>query len=277
VTVTPSWFQKPGVGGRRYLQVMALDFLEHVRNESSRFAEVLRAADPQARVPSCPDWNSDDLLYHLAEVFDFWTTIVRDQATGDDVSPPERPVERDDLLALYDRTTTALLDVLATTPLDRPMWSWVTADVTVAWLPRRMAHEALIHRLDAELTTTAVTPFPVDLASDGVDEVLRYFFNYRPEWAEFALDGPVGQLRASDTGEAVLVQLGSWSGVSPNTGKAYEREATVELVTGGEPSFVISATARDLDVWLWNRPTLAALTIDGDASGLQAIVAQGLQ
>jgi uncharacterized protein (TIGR03083 family) len=254
---------------------MALDFLAHVRTESSRFGDVLRDIDPAARVPSCPDWSADDLLYHLAEVFDNWTKVVREGRPGDEITAPERPADHVGLLALYDKARAALLDVITTTPGDQPMWSWVAEDVTADWLPRRMAHEALIHRLDAELAADAVTDFDPALAADGVPEVVHYFFGWRPSWGELS-PGPVGRLKATDTGDEWLVQIGTWSGQSPTSGKTYEGEAYTSLVTDGEPSFSVSATARDLDAWLWNRPTISAPVIDGDASRLQAMVAAGL-
>jgi hypothetical protein len=37
---------------------------------------------------------------------------------------------------------------------------------------RRQAHEALIHRLDAELTMGERTPMDADINADGVDEAL---------------------------------------------------------------------------------------------------------
>jgi hypothetical protein len=57
---------------------MTLDYPAHIRDESARFAEVLRDAPAQAQVPTCPDWRSDDLLWHLARVQWFWGHIVRD-------------------------------------------------------------------------------------------------------------------------------------------------------------------------------------------------------
>jgi len=49
-----------------------LDYLGHLASESARFADAIRLAPPAARVPSCPDWTADDLLWHLAEVQFFW-------------------------------------------------------------------------------------------------------------------------------------------------------------------------------------------------------------
>jgi uncharacterized protein (TIGR03083 family) len=253
----------------------ALDFIDHVRTEAGRFGDVLRDADPAARVPSCPDWTADDLLYHLAEVFDSWTKVVRDQVSGEDVPPPERPGEHVALLELYDRTRADLLEVMATTPRDQPMWCWVADEVTADWLPRRMAHEALIHRLDAELATDSVTDFDPALAADGVAEVVHYFYGWRPSWGEVT-DGPVGRLTATDTGDGWLVRLGTWSGQSPTSGNSYTDELFGSLATEGDPSFSVRASARDLDAWLWNRPTINAPEIEGDASALQRIIARGL-
>ena len=236
---------------------------------------MLRDTDPAARVPSCPDWSADDLLFHLAEVFDNWTKVVRDGQPGDEIPPPERPADHGGLLELYAQATAALLDVITTTPGDQPMWSWVAEDVTVDWLPRRMAHEALIHRLDAELAANAVTDFDPALAADGVAEVVRYFFGWRPSWGELS-PGALGRLAATDTGDDWLVQVGTWSGTSPSSGNSYDGERYAALVTEGEPTFSISASARDLDAWLWGRPTFAAPSIEGDASAFEAIVAAGL-
>lgn len=254
---------------------MALDYLAHLRAESSRFADVLGDADPSAPVPSCPEWTADDLLYHLAEVFDSWTKVVRDRVSGEDVTPPVRPNERSALLELYDRTTVELLKAIEDTPADQPMWSWVADEVTAEWLPRRMAHEALIHRLDAELTTNALSDVDPDLAADGIPEVVHYFYGWRPGWAEIT-DGPLGRIATSDTGDEFLVRVGTWGGQSPTSGKSYDGEPFASLAAGGDPSFTVRGTARDLDAWLWNRPPLTAPDIDGDASALQAIIAKGL-
>jgi uncharacterized protein (TIGR03083 family) len=256
---------------------MAIDFLEHVRSESARFGEVLRDTDPAARVPSCPDWSADDLLYHLAEVFDNWTKVLAEGKAGDEFPPPDRPGEHAGVVDLYDRSTAALLDVLASTPGDKPMWSWVADEVTASWLSRRMAHEALIHRLDAELTADAVSDFDAALAADGVAEVLYYFFGWHPTWATLTPGTTVGRLAATDTGNEWLVRFDSWSGHSPDSGKTYDGESFLSIVDAGDPSYSVQASARDLDAWLWNRPTITAPKIDGDASVLQAVVADGLQ
>ena len=70
-----------------------LDHLVHLARESACFAEAIGAVAPAARVPSCPDWSADDLLWHLGEVQWFWGTIVREGMTGSQAEQlkPGRP------------------------------------------------------------------------------------------------------------------------------------------------------------------------------------------
>ena len=92
-------------------------------------------------------------------------------------------------------------------------------------------------------------------------------------------DGPMGRLRATDTDDEWLVQLGSFSGLSPNSGKTWDREPSLELVAAGAPTFTLSAGARDLDAWLWGRPRLTEPAVDGNAADLarlQAIIDAGI-
>ena len=52
-------------------------YLAHLETESRRFRDVMADCDPGARVPSCPDWDAADLLWHLGgEVQDFWAWVV---------------------------------------------------------------------------------------------------------------------------------------------------------------------------------------------------------
>ncbi|WP_235738737.1 maleylpyruvate isomerase N-terminal domain-containing protein [Nocardioides alcanivorans] len=51
-------------------------YLDHLFHESARFRAVLTDADPEARVPSCPEWNAADLLRHLTEVQYFWARTI---------------------------------------------------------------------------------------------------------------------------------------------------------------------------------------------------------
>ena len=88
-------------------------YLQHIRDESQRFRDVLADCDPTAAVPSCPDWRADDLLWHLGEVQHWWTWMVTNRPKGPDgYDEPERPGDHAGLLAFYDEQYVALVDAL---------------------------------------------------------------------------------------------------------------------------------------------------------------------
>jgi len=265
---------------------MTIDFLAHLRADSERFAQLLAAAEPGAAVPTCPGWTAADLLWHLGEVQLFWGTIVAQRLSDPDpadAAKPERPADYDALLAFFLASSGTLLDALAATPDDTAVWTWVPSEQNVGFVRRRQAHEALIHRLDAELTAgAAADPDDLDdldaeLATDGVAEVLAWMYSGAPDWATQSQSQSLGRLRTTDTGGSWLVRLGSWSGTSPNTGNTYSDRGTLTLVESGEPSFEVSGTARDLDAWLWNRPTTADVRLDGDTAAFVELIRSGVQ
>ncbi len=260
-----------------------LDFLDHLELESARFAEAINGAPPETPVPSCPDWNADDLLWHLAEVQWFWGTVVRERATGDQAEAlkPPRPSDRAALAAFFDRASRELADVLAATPPDTPAWTW-SEDQTVGFIRRRQAHEALIHRVDAELAAGIRTPLDRDLSADGVDEALRIMYGNLPPWGSFTPDDAgTLRLRASDTGDTWLAAVGRFTGTDPGDGTRHDEPDihTADGDQGGPAAAEIQATSADLDCWLWHRPTFAPVTSLGNQevlSRFQAVIAPGI-
>lgn len=49
-----------------------LDYLGHLAGNPARFVKVLAQAPTGRRVPTCPDWDADDLLWHLGQVQWCW-------------------------------------------------------------------------------------------------------------------------------------------------------------------------------------------------------------
>ena len=43
-------------------------YLQHIRDESQRFRDVLADCDPAADVPSCPEWTIAHLVEHLTSL-----------------------------------------------------------------------------------------------------------------------------------------------------------------------------------------------------------------
>ncbi|HEY6277436.1 MAG TPA: maleylpyruvate isomerase N-terminal domain-containing protein [Streptosporangiaceae bacterium] len=254
-----------------------LDFLAHLGRESARFAEAVGAAAPDAPVPSCPGWDADDLLWHLAEVQWFWGTVVRERLAtppADDAGP-ERPPDRAGLAAFYHRASQDLAGTLAATPPDTAVWTWAD-DHTAGFVRRRQAHEALIHRVDAELAAADRTPMDPLLSADGVDEALRIMYGSVPGWATFTPDpGATLRLRAADTGHTWLVTTGRLTGTRARDGSRCDEPDlhTAASDTGGPAAAVVEGNAADLDCWLWRRPEYEPVTQSGDAEVLARFLA----
>ncbi len=261
-------------------------YLDHLDRESRRFAELLAGVDPAMPVPTCPDWTAADLVWHLTEVQWFWGSIAGgrileaaevERADGD---KPVRPEDYQELLALFGTSRERLAAAIADGPDDTPLWSWAE-EQTLGFTRRRQAHEALIHRVDAELTAgIPVQPLDAVLAADGVDEVLTVMWSGVPKWANFTPSDNVIALETLDTGHAWLVRLGRLTGTSPNSGRSYdEPAATVLEVDAAEPAGTVAGSASDLDQWLWNRGNRGITRSGSDTAldGLAVLIAAGVQ
>ena len=253
-----------------------LDYLAHLARDSARFVEVLAQTPPETRVPTCPDWDADDLLWHLAEVQWFWGAIVgRGLTAYDDVEALDnggRPSDRDGILAYFGQATADLHHTLSTASPDTPAWTW-SDEQTVGFIRRRQAHEALIHRLDAELTAGDRTPMDVDLSSDGVDEALRVMYGGAPPWARFTPDPTqTVQVHATDTDQSWLLTLGQFTGTEPD-GTAHDEPdlRVAKSDTGEAPAATVRGAAADLNCWLWHRPPLGEVQQGGDPLVLERL------
>jgi len=254
-----------------------MDLLAHTAVESERFVEAIRKADANTPVPTCPEWNADDLLWHLTEVQHFWSEIVgKGLADPSSYEPPTRPDGRDGLLDSFAHAHGSLVAALTGKQDADPAWSWHEPDQTVGFTRRRQAHEALIHRIDAELTIAADSTIDAELAADGVLEVLDVMYGSAPSWTTVTEDGPVGTIRCTDLDIHWAVQIRRLSGTSPETGQTYADEPVLAIVDSAASAFDISGTAADLDRWLWRRPTAGPINRTGDAAVFEAVIDNGI-
>ncbi|HWC24090.1 MAG TPA: maleylpyruvate isomerase N-terminal domain-containing protein [Flexivirga sp.] len=257
------------------------DFLTTIRDESARFRAAL-AECPDRPVPTCPDWSTDDLLWHLAEVQWFWGTIVSENVSEPDgLQHPQRPEGREATLAAFDDASRALQETLRDTPADEERWMW-TVDASLhsaGYILRRQAHEALIHRVDAELTADIdVSAVDADLAADGIDEVVDVMYGRDHPLVTFApTQDRVVELVATDADRRWVLQLGRET--ASIDGEEID-DANFRPAPNATVTATISGTAADLDLWLWNRPTHGDLARAGDQATLAAmdeVLAEGMQ
>ncbi len=249
-----------------------MDFIQTVADASERFIEVLEATDLDADVPSCPDWRAADLLWHLTEVQDFWAEVVEQLA---DERPDVDPVRPDDadLPAAFRSASARLAAALAEADPYDECWSWDEhGGGSVAWVRRRQAHEAVIHRVDAELAA-GVEPasIPVDVAADGIDEMLGVQMSGIPGWAEYVPGGGTVELHARDADRTFAFEMGRMVGTSLASGRHYDLGVIERRESLGDPSVIIVGDAADLYLWLWGRGGDDSFVVEGDHALVGAI------
>ena len=223
-----------------------------------------------------------DLAWHLTEVQHFWAAIA-DGLLQDPDSVPQLDRPGDDALpALFDRRSDFLVEALSRRNPEDECWSWHALGHSVGWIRRRQAHEALIHRVDAELA--ADRSFDVDpaLAADGVDEVLRAMLDLDnlPEWALYEPDGSTATIEPDDGSASWPLNMGRFKGTSPTSGNTYNLPALMLLDALEDPKALLRGSAVDLDLWLWGRGSLDPITVEGDraiADQLRATAADSTQ
>jgi len=235
----------------RYLECLASDF--------ARLREVATATDPDAKVPSCPEWTVNDLVDHVAKVYLHKVEVMR-QGRHPEVWPPDLSAEKP--LESLDRGYTDLIAEFAARPAESTTHTWYQPDQTVGFWIRRMAQETVIHRVDAELAAGAdVAPIPEDLAVDGVDEVLIAFLEYGVTgWPE-----EFTETLAATTGARVRLDAGNTAFVvelAPGTLKVSPAEV------GAPADAAVSGGASEVLRWLWNRAGDEVVERSGDESAL---------
>jgi uncharacterized protein (TIGR03083 family) len=224
------------------------DYLTVLQRANARFAEAAAQAvlahGWTARVPGCPDWTLADLVWHLAEVQNFWTWVVRTRAEDPStfVEPERRP--DGELLGYQAGRSAALEAVLADADPAERVWTWA-AQQDVGFVLRRQAQEAVVHTVDAEQVLGDVRPIPADVGLDGLDE-----------WLEVMVPAALPQ--------------GPPESAHPVVFHAVDADAERTLFPGSRPFPIAALTgnAGDLLLAVWRRVPFEVLTVDGD--GLQA-------
>jgi uncharacterized protein (TIGR03083 family) len=230
-------------------------YFETLDADTERILEIGGRA-PDAPVPACPGWVVDDLLRHVAEVYEHKVRVIADNAWPDPWPPADPPAGRSvDRLA---EAKAALFGEFADHEIDDEATTFAADDQTIGFWVRRMALEAAVHRVDAEQAVDDATTVPADLAADGVDEVLRIFLG-GPWWADRVVTRhPV------DATVAVVAGDRAWGCTADR-----HRVGITEGVDAGAADAVVRGEPSDVLLWLWGRADDTVVTFDGDAAVLR--------
>ena len=153
-----------------------MDTAEALIAENAAFAELLREADLATPVPTCPDWTLGELMRHVGRGDRWCAQIVAEQSdefidprTVPDGKPP---ADRDEHTAWLHDGPRTLIDAVARTGPDTPVWTFLGPRPADWWIRRRL-HETAVHRADAALALGADFDIDPAIAADGITEYLE--------------------------------------------------------------------------------------------------------
>ncbi|MEV4381185.1 maleylpyruvate isomerase family mycothiol-dependent enzyme [Streptosporangium sp. NPDC049644] len=231
---------------------------EHVSaaaTEIARMADVLRGREMSVPVPTCPGWDLARLVTHTGGVHRWAAAMVADLAErrydrrGMDMG---LPADASGYPAWLGAGAALLSEALLSQDPQAPMWTW-GGERRVRFWSRRMLHETLVHRMDAELAVGVPTLVPEDVAADGVEE----FLDILP----YALWNPgVAELRGG--GETISLQADTGAGwvITLDPDRFHHRRS---LQPGSVT--VRTATSADLLQVVWGRRSVDDYAVEGDA------------
>jgi uncharacterized protein (TIGR03083 family) len=231
---------------------MSYDPIPTIRREADAFLAAARQGlDP--KVPGCPEWTVGDLAYHLGSMYRFHAAHVQRGITSkpeelDLVDPPDS-----ELLQWVDDGVDELLIAFRSVDPQLPAWNWAPqAPQVAAFWPRRMAIETAVHRWDGQSAFNDAQGIDLELAVDGIDEMLTVIGP-----AHTKPDFPTGTVvvRPTDDRDAVWAVR-----TAPDT---FEVLADVPA----SPDAVIEGTATALLLAFWGR------AVDYTSTGDPALVA----
>ena len=239
---------------------------EHLGAAVTSYAGLITGADLTTPVPTCPGWDLRKVTKHVGTVHRWSAEMVRTRATGRvDTRTLDLglPAADDELPAWIEAGGHALVATLDAADGDDPMWAW-GVDQHVRFWSRRMLHETIAHRNDAELALGRWPEVDAALAVDGIDELLENLpaaASFSPEIAELRGDGESIHLHATDVEGEWMIDLHT-DGFTVGHGH-------------GKGTVAVRATASDLLLLLYRRADAAdeRFTRFGDAAVLDRWIA----
>jgi uncharacterized protein (TIGR03083 family) len=189
-------------------------YAAEIQASTAGLAEILAEHDQGLPIPTCPEWTLRQLVTHVGRAHRWAAEITRTRS--DEFIPfravpdgklPDDPAEQPAWL----RAGAARIADAVRAAGSALVWSF-TGPVPAGFWLRRMAHETLVHRADAQLAAGA-QPEPAieaEVAADAIDEWLMLLssgLGNADERAKALPAGAVLHVHATDDG---LGGRGEW-------------------------------------------------------------------
>jgi uncharacterized protein (TIGR03083 family) len=193
-----------------------------------------------ARIPTCPDWNYGDLIFHIGQVHAHWTQHLMNGDPGVNVEFEVSPQPANDELRQWaHHQREEMLRVMDATPDEQPCWTWWGEPESAGAVKRHQVQEAAIHYADVALASGVVPSIDATVAADGIPEL---FWVHRA-WRKV----PAGEFAICATDAEQTWRFGE-----------------------GEPRVTVSGTASELLLALHKRTDVRSLAIEGSSELVQS-------
>ncbi|HEY2506508.1 MAG TPA: maleylpyruvate isomerase family mycothiol-dependent enzyme [Streptosporangiaceae bacterium] len=149
-------------------------YYAEIEASTTTLAGLLATRGATLAVPACPGWSLGDLTAHLGRVHRWAAGIVTGRPTGATSGSAAVASPAADDPGLGSWLTSGAAGVIAAIRAagDEPAWAFGGQRPASFWA-RRMSHESMVHRADAELAAGQEPVLAPDLAADAIDEWLR--------------------------------------------------------------------------------------------------------
>jgi uncharacterized protein (TIGR03083 family) len=218
------------------------------------FVAALAAGPLDAPVPTCPDFTVDDLAEHVGMFTGFWTHVLC-EGTGRPKPPFAEPGSEGRVEWMRTRADDFVSELRATPP-DTTVWTWFAPDQSAGFVTRRVAHELAIHRVDAQVARGGAKPGDAERAADGIEEIF------------VLMQHPQSQDLVSPTHHTLHLhgtdfEPSEWLVDFGPDGMDVSREHA-------KGDLALKASVSDLEMLLYQRPTLGEVQRFGDDAALAA-------
>lgn len=246
-------------------QLPADRYVAEIQASTAGLAEIAAGHDQRLPIPTCPEWTLRQLVTHVGRAHRWAAEITRTRSDAfipfREVPDGKLPDDRAGQPAWLRAGAARVVDAVREAGSDL-VWSF-TGPVPAGYWLRRMAHETLVHRADAQLAAGAEPELVIEaeVAADAIDEWLMLLTGGLGNAGERAKALPAGaglHIHATDDG---LGGRGEWM-IRHDAGGL-----TVEPGHGKGDAALTGPAASLLLVLMRRRPASdPAVTVHGDSA-----------
>jgi uncharacterized protein (TIGR03083 family) len=236
-----------------------------ITSRTAKIADLFRSAGAQLPVPTCPGWTLRQLATHVGRAHRWAAEIVRTRSPRfiefravPDGRFPDDPGNGPDWLTAGAQRLVSVLRAAGA----EPVWAF-GEQVPASFWARRMAHETMVHAVDAALAAGRAPALDPGLAADGIDEWLTVM-------SPLGGGGTDPRLAALPAGRAMLVEAADGGPDRPARWLIRHQQAGITVQHDSGPADVtLTGPAGHLLLVLLRRIEPASGQVRGDAGLLR--------